>query len=198
MTERPRPPRDLPKPPKLRRPPARPYGPIALRQKETFVSGPGDAPTDFIGGQNSETEWVCYWGLAKMFDNPKDPRMPPFTGGYPDWEYQSPQLGLFIRAPGSTVVDFLVHYGGTHVGLRIQTERFHLFTDSQKIASDIRQRAELMRFIDIIDVYDQDLLGDPTGAKAIIALKSALALIEPPNRALTKTAIRGSRLRPPR
>lgn len=195
--ERPRQPRTPAKPKGITTPPRVPYGPSILRsiQKETYGSGYGEPPPGFVVGQTSVTEWIAYWALAKIFDDPKDPRMPPYFGGR-DWGYQIDRLGGYVRAVGSAVIDFVVYYAVTTIGIRIQTERFHLFADSRRQAYDTLQRAELERSgITVVDVYDTDLLGDPSGQKAIIAMKRAIGMLEPVNPIIAGTALRGSRLR---
>lgn len=179
----------------IRANPLRPTGPQRLRIIEQFVGGYGDPPPGFIGGQNSITEWIVYFSLFKIFDPHADPRKPPFFGLRPYFAYQSAELGLYVRAPGSAVVDFLIYEGRTLIAMRIQTEFFHVFTDERKHASDLVQRANLARKLKVIDVYDNDLLGDPSGAKAIVTLKRALNMIEDINPVINGNAIRGSRLK---
>ena len=104
-------------------------------------------------------------------------------------------MGGYVRALGSAVIDYLIHLGPTLIGLRLQTERFHVFTESRKHAYDLIQRGNLMKNIEVIDMYDDDILGDPSGQKAIVAVKRTLNLIEALNPILAGTAIRGSRLR---
>lgn len=195
MSDRPRQLSTPAKLPKLRENVIRPRGPASLHIKEQFVGGPGDPPPGFIGGQNSVTEWWVYWALFKIMDPTANPRKPPFFGLPGKFDYQSAQMGGFIRALGSSVVDFLVHYGHTHIALRVQTEFFHIFTNERKHAYDLLQRANLMKFIHVVDLYDNELLGDPSGAKAIVAVKRALNMIESVNPILSGNAIRGSRLR---
>lgn len=181
--------------PQLRANAIRPRGPQRLKIISQYIGGYGDPPPGFIGGQNSVTEWIVYWGLCKIFDPHADPRKPPFFGLYPYFDYQTPEMGGFVRAIGSAVVDFLVHFGHTHIALRIQTEFYHVFTDERKHAYDMMQRANLSKALTVIDVYDNDLLGDPSGAKAIVTLKRALNMIEDINPVINGNAIRGSRLK---
>jgi hypothetical protein len=187
-----------PRLPKIKTPAKAPTGKGFVPKIAFTVSGPGEPPPGFLTGQNSVTEWVCYWALAKIFTNPHgdDVRNPPFYGGFPDWEYQSSELGGYTRALGSAVVDFVVHQGGTHIGIRIQTERFHIFAQSRTHAYDALQRAQLeSNGLHIIDIYDTQLLGDPSGQKAVIAMKQALNRIEAINPVVAGTAFRASRIR---
>jgi hypothetical protein len=189
-----------PRLPKLRTPPKSPTGNrFVPRGAELVVSGPGDPPPGFINGQNSLTEWVCYWALAKIFDNPRteDLRKPPFYGGFPDWGYQVAELGGHVRALGSAVVDFVIYQGGTIIGVRIQTERFHIFTDSRRHAMDSLQLAQLeANGMRVVDVYDTDLLGDPSGQKAVVAMKRAIGRLPKIDPILAGTAFRASRIKP--
>lgn len=181
--------------PRLRANVVRPRGPRAVNVREQIIGGYGDPPPGFIGGQNSITEWIVYWALAKIFDSPKNPRIPPFLGGE-GWSYQVAKGGKFRRAIGSAVVDFVVYYGRTAVALRIQTEYFHTFTDSRKQATDLMQRVNLTgNDLQVIDVYDTALLGDPSGAKAIVAIKRAIGMLEDVNPTTAGTALRASRMK---
>lgn len=196
MIDRPRQPKTAPKLPSIRKNVVRPTGPRALRIVEQYIGGYGEPPPGFGSGvHTSDTEWICYWGLFKIFDPAADPRQAPFFGLFPHFEFQKAQMGGYVRALGSAVVDFLVHIGREMIAIRIQTEYWHQFTESRKQAQDRLQRANLMRNVSVVDVYDQDVLGDPSGAKAIVWLKRAIGMIERPDPILSGEAIRGSRLK---
>jgi hypothetical protein len=186
-----------PRLPRLKGPPKAPTGSRFVPKIAVTLTGYGEPPPGFITGQNSLTEWIFYWSLFKIFgQTTDDPRQPPFYGLSPYFEYQSAQLGGFTRALGSAVVDFVIFHGGTVLGVRIQTERFHLFTSSRQQASDALQLANLeANGLRVIDVYDTELLGDPTGAKAIIAAKRAIGMIERQNPLIAGTQYRASRIR---
>lgn len=186
-----------PRLPTIAGPPKRPQAPRFVPKDEYIVNGPGEPPPGFLDGQNSLTEWIVYWSLAKIFRNPADPRIGPFFGAYPDWGYQVAALGGFVRALGSAVVDFVVYQGRTMIAIRVQTEFFHIYTSSKKQAYDEIQRARLEKAgMTVVDLYDQDILGDPSGQKAIVAVKQVIGRIERINPVIGGTAIRGSRLRP--
>lgn len=175
-----------------------PTGPRFIPKDRILMSGPGDPPPNFLTGQNSLTEWWFYWGMAKAFRNPRDQdiRTPPFFGGWPDWGYQVAELGGHTRALGSAVVDFVVYQGPTIIGIRIVTERFHIFADSRKQAYDALQRADLeANGMRVVDIYDDEILGDPSGQKAVLAAKRAIGRLEQINPDVARTAIRASRLR---
>ena len=182
-------------PPTLRHKTERPTG-LRFVPKMEQVPGPGDPPDGFLNGQNSLTEWYFYWALAKVFNNPhgNDVRKAPFYGGWPDWSYQTAELGGHVRALGSAVVDFVVYQGMTLIFIRIQTERFHLFADNKKQAYDRLQRATLeSNGPYVVDVYDTAILNDPSGQKAVIAAKRAIGRIQDINPDIGRTALRGSR-----
>ena len=185
-----------PRPPTLRHKTIKPTGMRFVPKMNIVISGPGEPPEGFLNGQNSVTEWLAYWALAKIFNNPRgsDVRVGPFMGGWPDWGYQTAQLGGHVRALGSAVVDFIVYQGATIIGIRIQTERFHIFADNKKQVYDIIQRADLERNgMTVVDVYDTALLNDPSGQKAVIAMKRAIGAIEDINPNVGRTALRGSK-----
>lgn len=164
--------------PRLRTMTRIPKGPKALSQPVVHTDGPGAAPPGFVVGQTSASEWNLYWALAKVFGEPKDPRIPPFTGGYPYWGYQVPTLGQYTRAPGSAVVDYVIYTGNTRVGIRLQTFRFHLQADAAKKAYDALQLFRLERIAQVIDIFEEDVLGDPSGEKYVVTAKRALGLIQ--------------------
>jgi hypothetical protein len=192
--------RGLASPPRLPRPPKGPTAPTGrafIPKGETLLSGPGDPPPGFLNGQNSLTEWVCYWALFKIFgQSSDDPRRAPFYGLFPFFEYQSSELGGYTRALGSAVVDFVVFQGGTIIGIRIQTERFHTFASSRIQANDAIQRANLeANGLRVIDVHDDQLLPPGDGQKGVIAMKQAIGMLEKVNPIYARTAIRASRLK---
>lgn len=184
--------RDLPK---IRTLPRLPKGPRLYKRVEraSYESGPGEPPPGFINGQNSTMEWVAYWALSRIFQNPKDPRVPPFAGGPPEWIYQSPEMGPYLRSLNSAVVDFVIDYRAKRVAIRLQTERFHILTDARQQARDRLQRTLLEGRGEVIDVYDFELLGSndfETGQKSVIAMKRAIGMIERVDPILAGTARR--------
>lgn len=184
-----------PRLPKLPGPPKAPTGPRFVPPHEEVMGGPGEPPEGFLTGQNSLTEWYVYFALAKIFRDPKDPRKPPYFGGL-EWGYQIARLGGFVRALGSAVVDFAVYQDATILGIRVVTERFHIFANSRTQANDAIQRASLeANGLRVVDLYDHQILGDPSGQKAIIHLKQVLQRIEQVNPVLAGTAIRATRLK---
>lgn len=190
-------PSNIQKLPKLRGNVVRPTGPAILNVAEIYVGGYGAPPAGFVSGQTSVTEWIAYWALAKIYDDPPDPRVPPFFGGR-DWSYQVPKGGRWTRAIGSAVVDFVIYRGNTAIAIRIQTEFFHIFTASRKQAADMVQRVNLSDDMIVVDVYDTALLNDPSGAKAVVAMKRAIGMLDPMediNPITSGTGLRGSRQR---
>lgn len=163
-----------------------PEGPQIVQaiRRPDFQSGPGEPPPGFLNGQNSRVEWVAYWALAKIYGTPLDPRQGPFTGGPPNWQYQTPLMGSYRRQLNSAVVDFLIDGEPKPVAIRLQTEFFHLITDAAQQARDRTQRMELENYGPVIDVYDFELIGEndnETAQKAVTTMKAAIGRIERPD-----------------
>lgn len=159
----------MPRPRPLRSFTAHPQGPklFHLFAKPVNIGGgPGDPPPGFIMGHNSKTEWLVYWALAKIFDDPKHPRQPPFAGGQ-QWGYQTSEDAG--RVPGGQVLDFVVLSGLKKIGIRVDTEHFHIFTSAATQEKDFYLRTHLRSVDQVVSIYDQDFIGDPTG-KAVIAV----------------------------
>lgn len=172
----------LARPTRLSGPSARPAGPRLYSQPGQEIGGPGPAPPGFVTGATSGSEWFIYWALATVYDDPQDPRKPPFWGAASGkWVYQKAALGTYTRQLGSAVVDFVVYTPHDRIGLRIQTSYFHASTGAFAQGLDMLQRVALADVMTVEDLYDQDFITDPTGEAAVIIVKSALGLIERPN-----------------
>lgn len=135
-----------------------------LNTKRTYTVGPGEPPPGFVGATTSKTEWLIYWASAKVFNDPKDPRQPPYWGGQA-WGYQIAANGG-RRTPGGSVVDFVYYLPGEVVGLRVQTYRFHDVAGPGVRAYDRAQAASLARWMTIRDIYEQEFIGDRSGESA--------------------------------
>src|SRR5690606_15449714 len=139
-------------------------------------SGPGDPPPGFVTATTSASEYVIYWAVAKVLKWPKDPRQGPFIG-YPGvWEYQHPMMGG-RAARGGAVADFRILPGNVVDGeilIRLQTSRYHLFTDHSKQATDAILLTRMARFGRVVDIYEQDFIHDKSGQAAILEVKKAL------------------------
>lgn len=159
--------------PKLRSVPVFTTGPriLGAGRDPVRLGGYGQPPPNFVGPTTSASEWICYWSLAKIFNDPEDPRIPPFFGGR-DWGYQINENGGRVR--GGAVVDFLIFLPGQRIGIRLQTVFFHLFAGPKKQAYDVLQIKDLSHDMIIKDLYENDILGDPTGSKAIRAIVDLL------------------------
>lgn len=139
-------------------------GPQGITNKPPdYQYGPGDPPPGFVTATTSATEWVWYWASAKVYNDPKDPRRPPFFGGL-DWGFQLGE-GEGIRGP-ATIFDFIYYLPGEELGVRIQTDRYHESAGPAQKAIDRNIRQNLSRWMTIRDVYEQDFIGDPSGEAA--------------------------------
>ena len=145
---------------------------LGLAKDPQIIAGPGLPPPGFVGPTTSASEWVLYWALAKVFDDPENPRLPPFLGGR-DWSYQISVEGG-RRERGGSVVDMVIFLPGEKIGVRLQTERFHVFAGPKKQSYDLIQEKNLSRFMTIRDVFEQDILPAGDGSKAIAAVVNLL------------------------
>jgi hypothetical protein len=164
--------------PRMPHVPVFPKGPKFLQQQQGTdrVSGPGAPPPGFITPTNSISEWVIYWALAKVIGFPADPRVGPFVGWPGLWTYQSPFEGG-RAAGGGQVIDFVVFGPAGVVGataIRIQTERYHILTDSAKQMTDFILAQRLAGIFRVVDLYEQDYIRDQSGQAAIVTLKQGL------------------------
>lgn len=158
--------------------PAFPRGPKFLDYSSLpKIGGFGEPPPGFINRSNSQAEWPVYFGLAKVFSSPKNPRKGPFIGAPGIWEYQQPYEGGSTTT--GTVIDFVIYphelTRGRPMAIRVVTERYHLLVDPRKRAKDTVQEASLSRHYNVIDLYEQNYLFDRTGQTVIKLLKHVLA-----------------------
>ena len=178
----------IPRPPHVQRGP-RIYH---MGKDHEHIGGPGDPPPGFVTIKTTATEWPIYWALAKVFGAPKADRVRigPFRGGPPYWEYQA---YLDLGGLKKSNYDFVVWRGsslGSPVAIRIQTEWQHNFTTNAKHVYDKLHRARAEENFDVVDIYDYLFLDDPTGRAAILAVKYACQLIEPPSPIYTRAVRR--------
>lgn len=162
--------------------PILPVGPRLYRSTRInaiSATGPGLPPDGFVTRNQTASEWIWYWASKRVLDPEQDPRKGPFWGGQA-WAYQSQQLSLI---PGvhtkalSTNIDFLYMLSWPYIAVRIQTFRYHTGATSLKQAYDRAQAIREYGPFNEVDVYEQDFLGDASGATAIILLKETLGLI---------------------
>lgn len=162
--------------------PQRRFGPAIFKlnsKPERLGKGPGEPPVGLVTQWTSITEWYVYWAMAKVLGTPSDPRKPPFTGGV-NWQYQK-ALDGGRQLRGGQVLDFVVFNGTQSIGIRVETERYHIFTSAQKQAEDFYQRTHSSGVDIVISIFDQDFMGDPTGAAACKVVAEALKGQQPAN-----------------
>lgn len=160
---------------------SRPLGPRFLRlgskPLQTGV-GPGEPPEGFVGVWTSRTEWYVYWALCRLTEPNKNPRLPPFTGGS-RFAYQKSEKGG--RKPGGSVTDFVVTTPTGYIGIRVETERWHIWTTAEEIMKDAYIREHIASTEKTIRVYDQHFIGDPSGQQVISVMSLALKYVELPS-----------------
>lgn len=191
--------RDVARPPRLRTPPALPRGPrIYQTPKDLGYKGPITDPPEYFGGANvSNTEWIVYFGMAKVTGQPENYREPPFIGMPGIWSYQK-AWDEGRRAPGGSVIDFVLHSGAwsdQDVAFRVVTEHWHMYADFEQQAHDALQLQRLSGFMRVIDLYDQDFLWDLSGQAIVVLIKDALAGSTYPNPINSGTTQRATRIR---
>lgn len=169
-------PKRRPRPPRQQRPPAFPKGPRAFHRSAKpaqIGKGPGPPPPGFVTARTSGSEWLVYWALMRKLDAQKDPRRPPFLGG-DTWTYQKAQDGRFTRDVGSQVVDFVVQQASRTLGMRLQSERFHVAASPQQQARDFYLKTHSRRIDLVIDLFEQDFIADATGEAVCRVVAEAL------------------------
>ncbi len=163
------------RPPRLRKPSVTPHGPRHLRlasEPQRLGVGPGDPPLGFVGAHTSVPEWWVYWALSKVLGTPREVRKPPFVGGE-DWSYQSAIDGGRMIA-GGQVMDFVVVQAHQTLGLRLQTEFFHLAANGEQRVRDLYLKQHQKAVDKVVDIFGQDFLGDASGKAACVVVARAL------------------------
>lgn len=158
--------------------------------------GPGTPPPGFLVASNSLTEWYVYWACFKALQIGLEAETtgPPFEGVPGFFTYQTPMQGG-RSLPGGAIPDFVVERTrtGIPVIIRVVTEYWHLYTDNEKQVRDELQKQRLDDEVDIVDVYDNEFMHDPTGAATVVVLKKAAGLIQSPDQLYSATAKRNAR-----
>lgn len=152
-----------------------PKGPAIYRRGSTplVAGGPGEPPEGFVNAHTSRDEWIYYWAIAKVLGDPSDPRKPPYVGGR-EWAYQSADPIYGGRISGGQVMDYVVQWGGKKVGIRLQTERWHVFASAAQQAKDFFLKTHLQGVDQVMDVYSSLGINDPSGETACRQIANAL------------------------
>jgi hypothetical protein len=161
--------------------PRRPTGSRALslgQYADRVTGGPGEPPEGFVGVWTSLTEWYVYWALFKITDPSADPRQPPFVGNE-HFIYQKQEEGG--RVPGGSVTDFALSTPTGWIGLRVETERFHIWTTAEVQMKDFGIKTHLDSMERVISIWDQHFIGDESGQEVIRVCKLAMKGVELPS-----------------
>lgn len=141
-----------------------------------------------MGAHVSASEWMIYVALSFVTGDPPDPKRPPYIGGV-TWAYQSPISGGRLER-GGQVCDFMVHQPGSEeMCIRLQSERFHVQANHRKVQQDLYLKTHT-RGTKIVDLYEQDYIGDKSLRSACRVVANALAGREIYNPALFGTSRR--------
>ena len=150
-------------------------GPFEVKKPKAGFrfAGPGNPPAGFVGGQNSVGEWYVYWALSRIFEDPEEPRVPPYGGG-DRWSYQVPILGGRDEL-GGAVVDFVVHMPRSKdVAIDLISGHYHTAAGPETLAFDRARKRSIQQFMDVIELYEIDIILDPTGEQAVSTTIEAL------------------------
>jgi hypothetical protein len=159
-------------------PPAFPRGERIYQNPKGYPlrqGGPGIQPDWFPG---STPEWYLFWGCWPVFGLTGSARDRQFERGYPDvFAYQDPFEGGRIGGAGGQVFDFVFYpsrFGPGRI-VRVQTEQWHYQAEAEKQVNDAILLTRAAVHYPVTDVFDFDIMQDPTGAQVIKTLKRALA-----------------------
>lgn len=172
----------IPRPPRIRYFTVAPQGPkiYQLGKNVDQLNDWFDPPAAFLDPKlhGSSEEWPIYKALMLILDPGRDPRKPPYQGGN-GWAYQKMIDGG--RIPGGQVVDFIVDQGNRTLGLRVQTERYHVMASPDKIAFDAYLKQHLSAIDLVIDIFSQYYIEDRSGKAAMYQVREALKGNQQPN-----------------
>lgn len=163
-----------------------PRGPkrLHLGQHPVYMdAGPGEPPEGFVGAHTSREEWWVYWAIAKHLNDPKDPRVPPFTGSrVGNWNYQALEgAGAGGRIPGGSVTDYQVKTPTGWIGIRLDTERWHIFAGPNQQLKDLFIKTHTKSVQQTVTIFSQDFIEDESGEAVMKVVALALRGIEYPN-----------------
>lgn len=165
----------LSKIPRTRRQTLRSRGPASIDRRVTRYVGPGEPPPGFITPWNSAPEWIVYWALWKILHEVGDVRKPRngvFVGGE-HFGYQT-VLDGGRTSLGGQIMDFVIYMPGNDIGLDLLGEQHHLAAGAAQNAIDSARLAAAARYMKVIPIYEQFIIGDPTGEQACRYLVEAL------------------------
>lgn len=178
----------------VRRQPSRRFGPKALKLFAAKVLRTDwCAPPDTWTASNTErhssnSEYMVYRAIWRVKNMSGDPDQPPFDGRE-GFDTQAPLLGGRL-GPGGSVCDFLVPFGTKQVCIRLQSERWHVQAGNLERMRDARIKANPPQGVQMVDVYEQDFVGDCTGESACRVVARALRGEDAPNPATLGTSRR--------
>jgi hypothetical protein len=169
----------------LPRNPLRQFGPRWLKSFALPKANPDWCVPwpDFVGAHTSLSEQMIYRAIARKMGDPPHPEKPPYSGGV-NWSYQDPLLGGRMTKGGS-VCDFNIHWNTEDVCIRLQSERYHVTAEMAKRVDELYEKSHGDR---VIDIYEQDFVGDCSGEAACAVVADALAGRDAPNPAILGTA----------
>lgn len=143
---------------------------------------------DFVGQlselHSSLSEQMIYAAICLVKKVPGDWTKPPYDGRGA-FTFQDPLLGGRLTR-GGQVCDFLVPFGSDEVCIRLQSEHFHVFAEIAKRVDEFFEKTHSTARI--VDIYEQDFVGDCSLAAACRVVANALAGRDSPNPGYLGTA----------
>lgn len=138
-------------------------GPTELRSSlkaPEIVSGPGQRPDTGILAVATMPEWYVYWALERL-------------GKKPDTDFSYRAKTAYTSLSTDTQLDFTM-LDGSGIAIEVQGTFWHYEQGAAKIVQDMVRSGALSRQWTVINIDEDDIVGDPTGQAAIYMVREAL------------------------
>lgn len=138
-------------------------GPNSLRQAlkdPEIVSGPGTKPTTGPLALATQPEWYVYWALLHLGKKPNV-----------DFSYRGETS--YASLSTRTQLDFTI-LDGSSIAIEVQGTFWHYEQGADKIVQDMVRSGQLSSSWHVIDIDEDDLVGDPSGQAALYYVREAL------------------------
>lgn len=139
------------------------HGPNVLRDAladPQYVSGPGPKPMAGELAMATLPEWYVYWALTKL-------------GKKPGVDFSFRGHTAYASLSTVTQLDFTM-LDGTHIAIEVQGTFWHYQQGAGKIVQDAVRAASLAGSWTVINIDEDDIVGDPSGNAAMYMVSEAL------------------------
>lgn len=139
------------------------HGPRALKEAlkdPEYVSGPGAKPNTGALALATLPEWYVYWALMRLGKRPQI-----------DFVYRGETS--YASLSSQTQLDFSI-LDGSRIAIEVQGTYWHYEQGSAKLVQDYVRSANLSSQWQVINIDEDDVVGDPSGNAAIYMVKEAL------------------------